>query len=327
MKKILFYNSIIIMLLVIITEMTIGFFFPITKQGIDSKIINENLNKPKFNLPNIKNKKVFGEEVYTDKNGFRVSKDESFSEKDVGQKKEIYFVGGSVTFGNGVKQENTFSGLIAKNNKNYKIFNASVVGSDLENNYYIVEKKINKNNLKYIIINFSLDDIHNVNKINTSKKNKEKESLINKLKKNKILSNINNFIRANSKLYVVFKNLIFNAEERYYLLAKKDFLVSEKLIYLKENLDKISELNRNINNKIIFISIPYSKQVDENNCLTEQFEEKIIQREMSLRNIKFYNLKNYFCKNHKNFYLKFDPAHLSILGHTEVYNYIQKEIL
>lgn len=325
MKKIFFYNFISVIILFLLIETTISLFLPITKQGISPNLINENTIEPKFNFPNVENEKVFGEIVFTDSNGYRIV-NKNFKKKNFESNQDIFFIGGSVTFGMGVKQQNTFSGLLNEDLKNYNVHNASVVASDLKNNYYILKNKINKKNLELVIINFSLDDLANSDE-NSNDEIYYKKNLIEKLKQNKFISHINNFIRANSKLYVLAKNLIFDAENNYYDLAKKNFEDPKKINYLKKYLDKISYLNKELNRKVIFISIPYSKQVSKKNCETQQPEEKIIEYEMKLREINFFNLKNYFCNDHKNFYLKFDPAHLSDLGHHKVYEYIKKEIL
>ena len=335
MKKIFIYNLVFFIVFFLTLEIGLGFFFNLNKQGIAAKIINESNLQPLFNYPYVNKKKIFGENVYTDKNGFRVSKNKFLSEdKQSDNKEKIYFIGGSVTFGAGLKQEDTFSGII-DNEKKFNVYNASVMGSNLKNNYFILKNKINRENLKLVIINFSLDDINdntvpiirnnlnaNENKINTNK------TLIENLKKNKIINNINNFIRANSKLYVFLKNYIFKAEDNYFYLAKEKYKIKENLNYMKAYLDKISYINEELNNKIIFISIPYSKEVDINNCLTNSDERNIIEKEFIIRKIKYYDLKSLFCDSKKrNLYLKFDPAHLSKNGHLEVYKFISKKIL
>lgn len=325
MKRIFFYNLVSVIILFLTIETSISLFLPITKQGISPNLINENTIEPRFNFPNVEDQKVFGEIVFTDSNGFRIE-NKNFKKKNFETNRDIFFIGGSVTFGVGVKQKNTFSGLLNEDLKNYNVHNASVIGSDLKNNYYILKNKINKKKLELAIINFSLDDIANSDEISNEEIYHNK-NLIEKLRQNKFITYINNFIRTHSKLYVLIKNLIFDAENRYYELAKKNYEDPKKISYLKNYLDKISSLNKEVDSKIIFISIPYSKQISNKNCETQQPEEKIIEFEMKIRNINFFNLKNYFCNNHKNFYLKFDPAHLNNLGHHKVYEYIKKEIL
>ena len=98
--------------------------------------------------------KAFGAKIYTDKNGYRIEKNQINKE---GQ--EILFIGGSVTFGPGVKANNTFVELLNKKSV-YNIKNASVFGTNLENNIKIIKnKKNNHKNIKKVFINFPLDDI------------------------------------------------------------------------------------------------------------------------------------------------------------------------
>ena len=73
--------------------------------------------------------------VYTDKNGFRISK--NHLEK---QNQNMLFIGGSVTFGPGVIADKTFVELLNKNS-DYNIKNASVFGTNLENNTEIIKDK------------------------------------------------------------------------------------------------------------------------------------------------------------------------------------------
>ena len=43
-----------------------------------------------------------------------------------------------------VDQSETFSGILEENHKNINIHNASVMGSNIENNFYIIKNKIKK---------------------------------------------------------------------------------------------------------------------------------------------------------------------------------------
>ena len=207
MKKILFINVLVFITIIFLIEFIIRVSFEITPQGLSKGIINASEN-PKFNYPNISNKKVFGKKVNTDERGFRIS--ENFIKKD-DTLEDIFFVGGSVTFGSGVTQSNTFSGILEKELRKHKIFNASVIGSNIENNLQIITKKINSKNLKYIFVNFSLDDIENLNNfrenntLNIEKNNNL--SFIERIRKNKVLIYFNNFIRSKSVTYVFMKGI------------------------------------------------------------------------------------------------------------------------
>ena len=100
MKKLILVNILAIVLIIFTGEVLLRAFLNITVHGISKGIINYE-NKPVFNYPNIKDKKAFGKIIYTNPNGYRIMKVKNKKKKG---KKNIYFVGGSVTFGKGVVQ-------------------------------------------------------------------------------------------------------------------------------------------------------------------------------------------------------------------------------
>ncbi len=326
MKKIVFYNTLILFLIIFTFEILLRFFFDITPQGLSKGIINEQSSKPRFNYSNIKEGKVFGKKIFTDKNGFRINKKEKLQNYD---NENIYFVGGSVTFGSGVDQSETFSGILGKRLKNFNIFNASVIGSNLENNYYILKNKIPKENLKKIYINFSLDDIL-FQEIVQAEENLKKidESLLNKFKNNKFFLKLNAFIRSKSVIYVWIKGFIFNAEQGYYVHANETYKNPQNINLLKKKLDMIKNYNDDLNNKITFLIIPYSYQIKKNNCKSEDLSEKIIKKELSERKFKFFLIKNIFCENDKKnkIFLSQDPSHLTGYGHQIIADYIEQDL-
>ena len=157
MKKIILINSAIVISVIILLEISVKILFDVQVQGVSSNIINEDSVYPRFNNKNISNGKAFGKEVFTNNDGYRTNK--FLNKKNKNNIPEVYFIGGSVTFGMGVDQKDSFSGILNHDNSSLSIFNSSTIGSNLENNYYILKNKIKKNNLKNVFINFSLDDI------------------------------------------------------------------------------------------------------------------------------------------------------------------------
>lgn len=328
MKKVLFINFLVFITILFLIEFFIRVSFDITPQGLSKEIIDISKN-PKFNFPNISSKKVFGKKVYTDENGFRISN--NFIKKD-DILENIFFVGGSVTFGSGVTQSNTFSGILEKELSKHKIFNASVIGSNIENNLQIINKKINSKNLKYIFVNFSLDDIENLDnqkKNNTLdiKKNNN-SSFIENIKKNKFLIYINNFIRSKSVTYVFLKGIFLNSNERYYQYALNSYNESN-INALSLIMKKYSKRNKKLNNKIIFLMIPYSFQISDENCNKNDFAETIIENKIINSDLKLIKFKEKFCNDDKKnqIFLRYDPSHLSEYGHTLVAKILKNEIM
>ena len=323
MKKILFINIFLIFIIISLIEGSLRLLVNITPQGSSDGVINY-LDTPKFNNPGISGKKLFGKAVFTDNNGFRISKNQKIKKGIIDN---VYFVGGSVTFGNGVKQSDTFTGILNNKIKNLNIINAGVVGSNLKNNLEIIEKKIKTNNTKYIFVNFSLDDIGNSE--NSMENNKiNQKDIIAKFKNNYILRYINDFIRSKSVTYVLVKGLLFNASQRYYLHALNTYKEKENLNSFEKIMGLYQVRNIYLNNKIIFLIIPYSFQIKDNNCQNKDLAERIIEKSIIKKNIKLIKFKEIFCddKNKKNIFLKFDPSHLSNYGHKLVAKILREEL-
>tara|TARA_A100001011_G_C14150173_1_gene773643 strand:- start:128 stop:1048 length:921 start_codon:yes stop_codon:yes gene_type:complete len=303
----------------------------ITPQGLSKGIIDENSSQPRFNFSNIKEGKVFGKNIYTDNKGFRITKDKSkkkFS-NEIKILDNYFFVGGSVTFGAGVNQSETFSGILDKKFKNLSIHNASVIGSDIENNFYIIKNKIDLSEAKKIFINLSLDDIINSDNVvnNQTEKGNDGGDFISKLKSNKFLILVNNFIKTKSVMYVWIKGSILDSEKRYYLFALKSYKNKNNINFFKKNLNLIKMFN-NKNNKVNFIVIPYSFQISDRNCKKEDLSEKIIKKYLENMKFQYKSFKRIFCMDPKKdkIFLKYDPSHLSRYGHKIVSKHLIKEI-
>ena len=324
MKKLILINILVVVLIILTGEMLLRVFSNITVHGLDEGIINYE-DKPIFNYPGISNKKAFGKKIYTDTNGFRVQKK---IEQEKKNKKNIYFVGGSVTFGKGVKQENTFTGILNKEIEDYNIINAGVVGSNLENNIEIIRTKINKKNLKYIFINYSLDDLANIDTIIKFNEQNidQKNTLYEKLKNNNLINYLNKFIRNKSVIYIMLKGYIFDIEKNFYQQALNFYKVDNNLKTLEKLIGNVSKLESY--NKIIFIMVPYSYQIEKEKCRKDDFAEKEIVKTITNKNIRLIRFKEFFCKdeNREKIFFKYDPAHLSNYGHKLVANILKQRL-
>ena len=291
MKKVLLINIFTILIIILFIEGSLRIFLNITPQGLSDGILDLT-NTPNFNYPNIKNKKVFGKSVFTNEEGFRIREKPIEKVKD-NQFKNIYFVGGSVTFGSGVSQSNTFSGILNSQKGNFNVFNASVIGSNLKNNIEIIDKKIIKKNLEYIFVNFALDDLIPSNQIDAESGNGNNKSFITNLKNNDILKFLNKFIRSKSVTYVLLKGLIFNSVNNYYQFALNSFTKSDNLKSFSKDLNTIVAKNKTLNNKIIFLLIPYNQQIKENNCFRKDLAERYIENIFEKRKIQLIKFKKF----------------------------------
>jgi hypothetical protein len=312
MKKIISINILIIIFLLIFLEFFCRYILDFNVQGISSNLINQN-KSILFNNKNLKNAKAFGVKIYTDENGFRIQKD--LKRKNA---KKILFIGGSVTFGPGILAENTFVGKLNKINKK-SVENASVIGSNLENNYKLYKKFTENDKVEKIFISLGFDDLNNDQVFNLPEKDIDK-----KLKNISIIKNFNKYLRAKSASYVYFKTFLADAKKNYY--------INELTKY--KNLKSINEAKLIFNKfmpkkeKIFFYIIPYAEQVNMKSCKEKDIGETFFEKVLNERQFNFLSLKKEFCKykNPEKLYLVNDPAHLSKIGHDLTFNVLKEYV-
>lgn len=318
MKKIVFVNLVTIIALILILEILIRIFNLASLQGYDKNFfISENnitLNKPNSLLT------VAGIKVKTDKNGYRIPFKKNQFKID---SKSILIMGDSVSFGFGVEEEKTFIGISRDETKS-NLINTSVIGHNLNSYLYLLKKNINKfpNKFDKVVIFLCLNDIHlpqgviskkDLKKIN----NQSEESSFTKVLKNNFFLKINVILREKSALFVFLKSVSTNSVRRHYdYMAKyyeNDSSLTSYSNYIRE-IKNFSELN---SIKIDFILLPYALQVIKNcerNYLKPQFKIKKIFENLKL---DLHDFTDNFCQagKDKNFFLGFDPVHLSKNGH------------
>lgn len=318
MKKIIIINIIVIVFLISSAEIFFRLVLNYNTQGISKNLINFE-NNYFFNNKNLLNAEAFGAKIYTDENGFRIP----LRKKKLKDEEKIFFIGGSGTFGPGVSAEDTFVEIINDKLK-YNSYNASVFGSTLENNLKIFQQVIDQDT-KHIFISLSFDDIDTEKRFNFEDTTQDN---VQNLKKKKFFLLLNKFLRSNFSIYVGFKNYLTDAPRRYYL---NDMKIFKNIDDIKKSILILDEF-RHSKNKITFFILPFYEQVKKENCYQKDIAEIFYENELKKRNFNFIFFKDFFCefKNNKDFYLKYDPAHLSKLGHKQIasffLNYINQKL-
>jgi len=331
MKKIILINILFIFFFLFLAE-----FFSRILNLADFTGINKDLiikNDDYFqNRENIETK-VFGKVVYIDKYGFRVPKNNYTYNKD---NFGFLILGDSTSFGVGVKEEETFVGKLRRDYPNSNFFNTSVVGYNLSNYNKVFQTKINDHyKIKRVILFLNINDIdfesavfqdYNINELSN---NNDNFKFINWMKNNYIFSHLHFFLRERSVFYMYVKGIFTKTQERFY----------SHVYNLYKNKNNISKLNFEIinikknlqiyNSNLIVVILPYEFQTRKNNCNEHYLFPQNILKETLLKNtIKFYDYTGEFCnqKNVRNFFLKFDPVHLSKIGHNFVFELLKKDL-
>lgn len=322
MKKIILINFIIIFSIILLLEFTINSFKLSGLMGIQKGLINPN-DKLHFFIPNSSGI-IFDKKVFIDKNGFRVPK-QDFNYNGT---KNVFFIGDSTTFGNGVLEENSFVGLLRKNFSNINFFNSSVPGYQIKHHIINLDqiKKFKNKNIDKIIYVFTLNDVMNSANIIDLKNKKEVSEGSYKIKEIKFINNFNIFLRNKSYLYMYIKGKLTDPSKRWFSNTN-NFYMKNDLNFLKTYLNTLKNFSKKVNADFSIIILPYEYQTrkcDLDN-LTPQRKLKNIFDDVKVKSLDF---TKYFCKsnNPREKFYKFDPMHLSKKGHKLVYSQIINEI-
>ena len=318
MKKILIVNLISVILLIILLELISNFFKLSNILGIQKGLINNNDNV-NYLYPN-KRGFVFGEEIFTDNFGFRVpSKEFEYLHND-----NIFILGDSVTFGNGIKEEDTFVGLFRKKFNNKNFLNSSVPGYQIKDQIKIIKKSQKFKNINSILYFFTLNDIYgssNIIDLTDKKINNDKYNLT----KIQLFDDINKFLRNKSYLYLFVKGVGTDPSKRWFNALFSNY-ENLDLKVMKSNFKFLNDYSRDIGSNLIIILLPYEYQT--RNCTENVLKpQKTIKKILDDLNINTKDLTRVFCnkKKSKKYFLKFDPMHLSKNGHALVYDSLLNE--
>lgn len=318
MKKIIIINFFTILAIIFFLEFISNFFKLSNLMGIQSGLIYEKDSR-NFFKPNSEGI-LFNEKVIIDKYGFRVpSKNFKYFNKE-----NVLILGDSVAFGNGIKEHETFVGLLRKNFRSKNFLNSSVPGHQMKDHVKSILLIKKFQNVKKVLYFFTLNDVYNSSNVQNLKDQTNEASY--NLKKIKFLNEINAFLRNKSYLYMLIKGIGTDPSKRWFLNVYKkynndDLSNIEKQFIFLDNFSKDSNIN------FIVIILPYEFQTRDctENILKPQ---KKIANILNKNKIFFKDFTNVFCNQKKpkrNFY-KFDPMHLSRNGHELVYKTLIDEI-
>jgi hypothetical protein len=317
MKKIFINNLLIILIFFFILEIFLKAFNLADLRGHGKELRNKQKNIETV---------VFGKKVFIDKYGYRVSKND-FVYSDEARK--FIFIGDSVLFGSGVKNEDTFIDKLRKTNPKSLIVNAGIIGNNINEILYDIKKndKIFSKSNFYVVL--TLDDIiGNTLVKNLNEGDKQKINVVDKLKGNFFFKKINLFLRSKSYTYLFLKGIITKPSERYFYESFNRYKSNENINYFEEKVSEINSFILKKKKRVTFIILPYEYQT-RNNC-KEQFllpQNKLI-KIFKKNKISFINFTQEFCSYYKpkKLYINFDPVHLSKEGHNLVFKLLNKEI-
>ena len=324
MKKFFIFNIIIIFFLTVLLELGARLFHLSDLMGTEDHLWIKKKKQIEYHAlkPNSEGN-IFTKKVYTDKFGYRVP---NLNYKYSDEKKTIFFIGDSTTFGNGVIEKNTFVGKLRKLFVKKNIINSSVPGYNLP--HYLNElNEIDK--FKNIIKVFYIYTLNDLSKISQDQEVNIEEEQINKLRSLKFFNQVNNFFRDKSYFYMWFKGVLTDPAARHFQYDLNAYKVKSNLIYLENSLNQINNYFKKKEIKLKIIILPYEYQTRKGNCTSKFLKpQDILVKTLENMKINYSNYTDAFCDHTKSvtLFYKFDPMHLSIKGHDFVYNLLKNDI-
>ena len=320
-KKIILFNLTIFFVLILFLELTFNFFKLSGLMGIQRGLIYSK-NDTFFLSPN-SDSIVFNEKVFTDKYGFRVPN----KNYDYLNNENIFILGDSVAFGNGISEDKTFVGLLRNSIIDKNFLNSSVPGYQISHQVKNIKIIKNFSNVEKILYFFTLNDIYDSsNLVGLNNYDKIKEDSFS-LKDFKILNRLNEYLRNKSYLYMYVKGISTDPSKRWYLNLN-NYYQNFDILNIKSQIDQLDTFSKKINSDFVVIILPYEYQT--RNCEKNNFiPQKKITRVLKELDINFIDLTSSFCgvKSPKKYFYKFDPMHLSKNGHMLVFKNLLNEII
>ena len=239
--RIIFVNVAITIVLILFLELFARVFQISGLMGIDSSVVEYENDYSLFKLKKNSEGKIFGKKIFVDNNGFRVP-EKSF--KYIANKPAIFFIGDSITFGNGVVEEETFVGKLRSELNNFNIYNAAVPGYDIRQ--YLKSISIIKdfNNIKKIFYIFTLNDI-----AKSQDRSVQMVDFVRKLKARSLRGKgfiyyTNVFFRNKSYLYMYVKGIATDPSKRYFDYMHLTYKKETEFVLTKKYLMKLYEVTK-----------------------------------------------------------------------------------
>lgn len=157
---------------------------------------------------------AFGEPTYTDAEGFRISPYYQYPS----HRPAVLFIGDSVTFGVGVKEEDSFVGRLRRARPDLRVYNAGVLGFNTAHYFqtasYFLEHLSDIREVVVVVVLNDLDDISSRDIRDYLKHDQAQD--MEQADKVSWLARINATLRAKSALFVWLKAAIYDASATYY---------------------------------------------------------------------------------------------------------------
>ena len=326
-------------MVLVAAELAVRYFSDVSFLGSSRDLFTSNrFGNVRGNTPNVR-VISFGEEVFTDSEGFRVPS-ARYTYPDASAR-TVLFLGDSVAFGPGVPEEQTFIGLLRKDHPDWTFYNSGVIAYFIQDYKAVLDvvltrhKHISDVYLVYVlndVTQISAQDLQSVGEQHKEPRvNDLTQNWVDQVRKVRLISRANEFLSNHSKLYVYLKGHISDPGRRYFFADWQHYRNRQVVSEAIDAIDAIATRLKSANVPFTVVLSPYEFQLrahhdaDDVDVLLPQ---RVIGKHLRDRGIRYVDALGWFqadgARNGADYFLRFDPMHLSSKGHEVMYRGIRE---
>ncbi|HEX6827921.1 MAG TPA: hypothetical protein VF104_02965 [Burkholderiales bacterium] len=322
--------------------------------GISKNLFTPNRFGPSAgNTPGVQ-AHAFGIPVFIDANGFRVpSLDYRYPAGSTGT---LLLIGDSLTFGVGVPEPETFAGRLRTSNPGWKVYNSAVIGQTTGDYLNTVKALLDRGYVfsKAVLV-YCLNDVSSSSAADIDRgvqaagagdragpspspapERAGNADFVERLKRLEIFSAANDFLRENSKLYLLVKGVISDPSRRYFAADLQSYLDRKALWNALAPVEAIAAEFASRKIGFLVIIAPYEFQLRPGGSETMggrdiRLPQQLVSEFLSERKIPHIDAATVFRtgagESGAAYFLALDPMHFSPTGHAAIFALIQDRIL
>ena len=267
----------------------------------------------------------FGARVSTDRLGFRPVADTHLD------RPALLLLGDSVTFGVGVEDGSTFADFLASRSPDRRVINAGCIGYDVEDYGNFVERFVlprrEELRIETVVLGFCLNDLSPVSgeSIRTAHAPGSAGGGGPVTWLNERLPFVNRLLRSRSKLFLLFKGLVFDSGRAYFEADLALYREADAVANLERRLAELQGALKGASIPLRVALFPYEYQLREGTAEEDLEPQRMVEAMLRRSAIPFLDLAEAFHDDMRRsgngqraYFLYNDPMHLSVLGHRVV---------
>jgi len=286
------------------------------------------------NAPNVE-ASSFGTLVSMDEHGFRVPK--RGIPDDERKPEAILILGDSVGFGPAVEEGDTFAGLLRTRFTNKRIYNSSVVGYSTPDYRNVIDAflplhgEVTAVVLVYCLNDISATSAQNIDRhLKKTTQNVAEQNLTETLRSFALLSDANDFLRSRSKLYLFLRHRLLGTQMRDWK-AVLQLYSEDRAADVEQAVRDIAEIAAVLKERaipLVVVLSPFEYQLRKPEDPETQVPQRRLGDLLSRADVNYIDARRYFDdgRSSSDYFLAYDPAHLSAVGHRVIANVIAEAL-